>query len=79
MTAKTRQLRALLASGEFLYMPSATTPIEGKLAETTGAKLVYTGGYATGASRAITEPLLTMDEQVRVAGEIGRASCRERV
>jgi len=73
MTAKTRQLRALLASGEFLYMPSATTPIEGKLAEMIGAKVVYTGGYATGASRAISEPLLTMDEQVRVAGEIARA------
>jgi len=73
MSAKTRQLRTLLQSGEFLYMPSATTPIEGKLAETMGAKLVYTGGYATGASRAITEPLLTMDEQVRVAGEVARA------
>ncbi len=73
MTETTRQLRALLASGEFLYMPSATTPIEGKLAETAGAKVVYTGGYATGASRAITEPLLTMDEQVRVAGEVARA------
>jgi 2-methylisocitrate lyase-like PEP mutase family enzyme len=73
MTTKTRQLRALLGSGEFLYMPSATTPIEGKLAEAAGAKLVYTGGYATGASRAITEPLLTMDEQVRVAGEVARA------
>jgi 2-methylisocitrate lyase-like PEP mutase family enzyme len=54
MTSKTHQLRTLLQSGEFLYMPSATTPIEGKLAETMGAKLVYTGGYATGASRAIT-------------------------
>src|SRR5260221_1487150 len=54
-------------------MPSATTPIAGKLAETRGAKPVYTGGYATGASRAITEPLLTMDEQVRVAGEVARA------
>src|SRR6266850_5585974 len=73
MTSKTHQLRTLLQSGEFLYMPSATTPIEGKLAETMGAKLVYTGGYATGASRAITEPLLTMDEQVRVAGEVARA------
>lgn len=73
MTAKTKQLRALLASGEFFYMPSATTPIEGKLAETAGARIVYTGGYATGASRAITEPLLTMDEQVRVAGEVARA------
>jgi 2-methylisocitrate lyase-like PEP mutase family enzyme len=73
MTAKTAQLRSLLASGEFLYMPSATTPIEGRLAEAAGAKLVYTGGYATGASRAITEPLLTMDEQVRIAGEVARA------
>ena len=73
MTAKTSRLRALLASGEFLYMPSATTPIEGKLAESAGVEVVYTGGYATGASRAVTEPLLTMDEQVRVAGEVARA------
>jgi 2-methylisocitrate lyase-like PEP mutase family enzyme len=73
MTTKTSKLRALLTSDQFLYMPSATTPIEGKLAEKMGANLVYTGGYATGASRAITEPLLTMDEQVRVAGEVARA------
>src|SRR5271165_2904810 len=73
MSTKTKQLRTLLASGEFSYMPSATTPIEGKLAETAGAKLVYTVGYATGATRAISEPLLTMDEQVHVAGEVARA------
>ena len=73
MTAKTRRLRELLASGEFLYMPSAATPLEGRLAEAAGAPLVYTGGYVSGASRAITEPLLTMDEQVRIAGEVARA------
>ena len=73
MGVQSARLRALLASGEFLYMPSATTPIEGRLAEAAGVKVVYTGGYATGASRAITEPLLTMDEQVRVAGEVARA------
>jgi 2-methylisocitrate lyase-like PEP mutase family enzyme len=73
MSSKTARLRALIASGEFLYMPSATTPLEGRLAEAAGIKVVYTGGYATGASRAITEPLLTMDEQVRVAGEVARA------
>src|SRR5579883_3316159 len=73
MGSKTAQLRALLASGEFLYMPSATTPLEGRLAEAMGVKVVYTGGYVTGASRTITEPLLTMDEQVRVAGEVARA------
>src|SRR5207247_938854 len=73
MTAKTHRLRELIASGEFLYMPSAATPLEGRIAEAIGTPLVYTGGYATGASRAITEPLLTMDEQVRVAGEVARA------
>src|SRR3954454_7904168 len=73
MTAKTRRLRELLASGEFLYMPSAATPLEGRLAEAAGTKLVYTGGYVSGASRAISEPLLTMDEQVRIAREVARA------
>jgi methylisocitrate lyase len=73
MSSKTNRLRALLASGEFLYMPSATTPIEGRLAEAAGVKVVYTGGYATGASRAITEPLLTMTEQITVAGQVARA------
>jgi 2-methylisocitrate lyase-like PEP mutase family enzyme len=73
MTAKTRRLRQLLASGEFLYMPSAATPIEGRIAEAAGTPLVYTGGYVSGASRVITEPLLTMDEQVRIAGEVARA------
>jgi 2-methylisocitrate lyase-like PEP mutase family enzyme len=73
MSAKTRRLRELIASDRFLYMPSAATPLEGRLAEAAGCPLVYTGGYVTGASRAITEPLLTMDEQVRVAGEVARA------
>src|SRR5437763_1807497 len=73
MTAKTRRLRELIASGEFLYMPSAATPLEGRIAEAAGTQLVYTGGYVSGASRVITEPLLTMDEQVRIAGEVARA------
>jgi 2-methylisocitrate lyase-like PEP mutase family enzyme len=73
MTAKTRRLRELVASGTFLYMPSAATPLEGRLAEAMGTPLVYTGGYATGASRAISEPLLTMDEQVEIAGAVARA------
>src|SRR6266704_3581950 len=73
MTSMTRRLRELIASGEFLYMPSAATPLEGRLAEAMGTRVVYTGGYVSGASRAITEPLLTMDEQVRIAGEVARA------
>ena len=73
MTAKTRQLRELIAGDAFLYMPSAATPLEGRLAEAMGTPLVYTGGYVSGASRAITEPLLTMDEQVEIAGAVARA------
>jgi hypothetical protein len=53
MSSKTGQLRALLASGEFLQLPSSATPIEGRVAEAMGVKVVYTGGYATGASRGI--------------------------
>lgn len=73
MTAKTARLRALLNTSEFLYMPSAATPLEGRLAEAAGVRIVYTGGYATGASRVISEPLLTMSEQIAVAGEVARA------
>src|SRR5689334_15138880 len=73
MTAKTKRLRELLAASEFLYMPSAATPLEGRIAEAAGTKLVYTGGYVSGASRVISELLLTMDEQVRIAGEVARA------
>src|SRR5439155_26841817 len=73
MTAKTRRLRELIRSGEFLYMPSCATPLEGRLAERMGTPLVYTGGYVSGASRVISEPLLTMDEQVRIAGDVARA------
>lgn len=73
MTQKTRRLRELLAAGEFLYMPSCATPLEGRLSEAAGCSVIYTGGYVSGASRVITEPLLTMDEQVRIAGEVARA------
>jgi 2-methylisocitrate lyase-like PEP mutase family enzyme len=73
MTAKTRRLRELIAGDAFLYMPSAATALEGRLAEAMGTPLVYTGGYVSGASRAITEPLLTMDEQVQIAGAVARA------
>ena len=36
MTAKTRRLRELIASGPFLYMPSAATPLEARLAAAMG-------------------------------------------
>ncbi|MBI4183522.1 MAG: isocitrate lyase/PEP mutase family protein [Proteobacteria bacterium] len=66
----TARLRALLKRGTFLYMPSVFDPLGARITEGLGFKAVYTGGYAGGASRAITEPLMTMTEQVEIAREI---------
>jgi 2-methylisocitrate lyase-like PEP mutase family enzyme len=35
-----------------------------------GFEAAYVGGYVTGGSKAVTEPLLTMTEQVDLAGEV---------
>lgn len=69
----TARLRSLLKKRQFLYMPSVTDPLTGRLGESMGFKVIYTGGYATGGSRAITEPLLTMTEQVEHAKQIAKA------
>jgi 2-methylisocitrate lyase-like PEP mutase family enzyme len=66
-------LRRLLAEERFIDMPVASDPLGGRLIESLGFKTVYNGGFATGATRAVSEPLLTMDEQVRSAGDIAKA------
>src|SRR5437763_8794752 len=38
MSGRTRRLRELIASGECLYMPSAATPLEGRIAEAAGTR-----------------------------------------
>ncbi len=67
---KTNMLRDLLRSGTFLHLPSVYDPITARLVEAAGFEATYVGGYVSGASRAITEPLLTMTEQVAIAGEV---------
>lgn len=61
------QLRALVKKGRFLELPSAYDPITARLAQSVGFKSVYNGGFVTGGSTCITEPLLTMTEQIRIA------------
>jgi len=73
MQRTTTALRALLSSGSFIYMPSAYDAIGGRLVVSLGFPAVYTGGFVTGCSRCTSEPLLTMDEQVRVAGDVAAA------
>jgi len=73
MIHRTAELRRLLAEERFIDMPVAYDPLGGRLIESIGFKTVYNGGFVTGASRCTSEPLLTMDEQVRSAGDIAKA------
>jgi methylisocitrate lyase len=70
---KTTALRKLLKKKGFVYMPVAYDALGGRLVESLGYDAVYTGGFVTGGSRCTSEPLLTMDEQVRVAGDVANA------
>jgi 2-methylisocitrate lyase-like PEP mutase family enzyme len=69
----TTALRQLLATEPFIDMPVACDPLGGRLVESLGFKTVYNGGFVTGGSRAVSEPLLTLDEQGRIAGGVARA------
>ena len=70
MQRQSTRLRALLKSKKFLHMPSVYNVIGARLVESLGFEAVYIGGYVTGASTAITEPLLTMNEQIDPARDI---------
>jgi methylisocitrate lyase len=73
MQRATTKLRALVKAGKFLELPSAYDPVTARLAQSLGFKSVYNGGFVTGASSCISEPLLTMNEQIRVAGDMANA------
>jgi methylisocitrate lyase len=72
MQRATRKLRALLRAGSFLELPSAYDPITARLVQSLGFKTVYCGGFVTGGSTCISEPLLTMNEQLRVASGMAK-------
>jgi len=69
---QTTALRALLRNQTFLHMPSVYDAIGGRLVQSLQYEAVYVGGYVTGGSSAVTEPLLTMTEQVALAGDIAQ-------
>lgn len=70
---KTTRLRELLRARTFLHMPAVYDALGARVVEQAGFEAVYTGGYVTGASRAVTEPLLTMTEQVTLASDAAAA------
>ncbi|MDH4152083.1 MAG: isocitrate lyase/phosphoenolpyruvate mutase family protein, partial [Betaproteobacteria bacterium] len=69
----TTQLRALVKAGKFLELPAVHDPLGAKLAESIGFKTIYNGGFVTGGSTTISEPLLTMTEQITVAANMAKA------
>ena len=71
--SSTPQLRALLNDKDFVYMPAVYYPLAGRLLEALGMDAAYVGGYVTGGSRAVSEPLLTLTEQVETAEQVARS------
>ncbi len=70
MERQSRKLRELLRKKVFLHMPSIYHPLDGRLVQSLGYEATYIGGYVTGGSLAVSEPLLSMSEQVELAGLI---------
>jgi 2-methylisocitrate lyase-like PEP mutase family enzyme len=66
-------LRAKLQRGETIVAPGAYDPLSARVVQALGFPSVYTGGYMTGAHTSITEPLLTLTEQVEVAQKVAHA------
>jgi methylisocitrate lyase len=73
MERQTTRLRQLLRNQTFLHMPSVYDALGGRLVQSLGYEAAYIGGYVTGGSTAITEPLLTMTDQVSAAGAVAES------
>ena len=73
MERATATLRKLLKEKSMLYLPAVYYPLGGRMMQAMGFDAVYVGGYVTGGSRATTEPLLTMTEQIETAELVARS------
>ncbi len=66
MKRMTTVLRERLAKDEILMTPGIYDPLTAKMAERIGFECVALGGYAVGSHLCTTEPLLGLEELVRV-------------
>jgi 2-methylisocitrate lyase-like PEP mutase family enzyme len=73
MQRQSTKLRALLRGKTFLHLPSVYDPLGGRLVQSLGYEATYVGGYVSGAASAITEPQLTMTEQIKVAADVAQS------
>lgn len=72
-TEATKRFRELLKGPDPIVSPGIFDPLTGRLAEVAGFKTIYVGGWTTGAHTTITEPLLTMTEQIAVTERIAQS------
>ncbi len=70
MATKSATLRKYIENKTFLHMPAVYDPMSARIAQQVGFEVAYVGGYVTGGSRAISEPLLSMTEQIDVAADV---------
>jgi len=73
MTNQTKSLRALIKSKKFLTMPSGYDALTARMIEAAGFDVAYNGGFVTGGATCISEPLLTLTEQLKVASDMASA------
>jgi 2-methylisocitrate lyase-like PEP mutase family enzyme len=71
------QLRRLLAATDrLLVAPVCTSPLSARMVEELDFPIVYVGGYATGATKCLPEPLLGRRDMVEFGGEIARRTSK---
>src|SRR5258706_9331819 len=73
MHRQSTRLRALLRDKTFLHMPSVYDALGGRLVQSLGYEAAYVGGYVSGAATALSEPLLTMTEQLKLAADVAQS------
>lgn len=66
-------LKARLVAGETIVAPGAYDPMSARVVQSLGFDTVYVGGYMSGAHLAVTEPLMTLTEQVDVAQRVAKS------
>ena len=72
-TSPGQKLRDLISTGETILLPGAHDPLMGRIVQRLGFKACICAGWMTGAHLATPEPVMTMTEQVDVAGRVARA------
>ena len=73
MASPRSKLHAGLSKGETIVASGAYDALGARVVQDLGFPAVYTGGYMSGAHLAVSEPLMTMTEQIDVAARVARA------